>query len=215
MERIFANLYRLGGDPDKRGRSHSYLLLRKEGNILVCHRSGPSTSEMKEIKRLGGIDSQWIVHHHDANREGVHEALHTLFGCELYHHSIDRKALRRKTKCPGVQFGDEGLQYGSDFEALYFPTCTAGHSVLRWRHRGRYYLFTSHAFYFRNSKWDLQFNRHRTALWRPQITKLRKLRVDYVFPGYTLPSEDVFYRLNDQTRKSLSRALNAKQKAAA
>ena len=207
MERIFANLYRFGGGPDKRGTSHTYLLVRKEGNLLVCHRSGPSTEEFSEIEGLGGIDSQWICHAHDTNRDGLHEDLYSQFGCKLHHHRADRSSVRQKTKCPYVSFGDEGLEHGSDFEALYFPTCTAGCSVYRWRHRGKYYLFTSHALYLRDNKWALQFNPHRMTHWRPQ---LGKLRVDYVFPGYTSRGEDGFYRLNDQRRKSLSRALRAK-----
>ena len=35
-----------------------------------------------------------------------------------------------------------------------------------------------------------------------------------VFPGYTAPDDDGFYRLNDQMRKSLSKALRAKLKPA-
>ena len=215
MERIFANLYRLGGAPDKRGTSHTYLLVRKEGNLLVCNRSGPSARDIAEIERLGGIDSQWISHHHDANRDGLHEDLCARFGCKLHHHSADRSGVRQKTKCPYVQFGDEGLEHGSDFEALFFPTCSAGHTVYRWRHRGKYFLFTSHALYTRENKWNLQFNPHRVTLWRSQLSKLAKLRVDYVFPGYTAQGEDGFYRLNDQMRKSLSSALRAKFKEAA
>ena len=173
MERIFANLYRCGGAPNKRGMSHTYLLVRKEGNLLVCHQSGPSKMEMGEIEKLGGIDSQWICHFHDTLLDGLHEKLHKRFGCMLHHNSIDRKGVRKKTKCPSVPFEDEGCQYGSDFEALHFPTCTAGHSVYRWRHRGKYYLFTSHAIYMRDNKWDLEFNPHRLAQWGPNSQKSR------------------------------------------
>jgi len=212
MERIFANLYRLGSAPNRRGTSHSYLLVRKEGNLMACHQSGPSTEDIKEIEQLGGIDSQWISHHHDTIRDGLHEDLHARFGCVLHYHSTDRQGVRKKTKCPSEQFGDDGLQYGSDFEALYLPTCTAGHRIYRWRHRGKHYLFTSHALYLRDNKWDLRFNPHRVTNWGPRISTLDKLRVDYVFPGYTGVDDDEFYRLNDQTRKSLSRALKAKLK---
>ena len=210
MERIFANLYRFGGAPNKRGTSHSYLLVRKEGNLLLCHQSGPPPKEFDEIERLDGIDSQWISHHHDTIRNGLHEDLYARFGCKLHHHRADRSGLRRKTKCPYVQFGDEGLEHGSDFEALYFPTCSAGHSVYRWRHRGKYYLFASHALYMHDNKWSLQFNPHRMTQWRPQLTKLGKLRVDYIFPGYTAIEDDGFYRLNNHMRKTLSSALRAK-----
>ena len=94
MERIFANLYRCGSTPNKRGMSHSYLLVRKEGNLLVCHQSGPGAADMKEIKKLGGIDGQFICHNHDTLRNGLHEELHAKFGCELHHHLGEKKAVR-------------------------------------------------------------------------------------------------------------------------
>ncbi len=47
------------------------------------------------------------------------------------------------------------------------------------------------------------------------MAELGKLRVDYVFPGYTALDDVGFYRLNDQMRKSFSRALKAKFKQAA
>ena len=213
MERIFANLYRLGSAPNKRGTSHSYLLVRKEGNLLVCHQSGPSTKDIDQIQQLGGIESQWISHNHDTYVGGLHEDLNDRFACKLHHHRAERAAVRKKTKCPYEQFGNDGLQYGSDFEAHFFPSCTSGHSVYRWRNRGRYFLFTSHALYVRDNKWDFGLNPHRVGQWGPQIGKLAKLRVDYVFPGYTAPDDDAFYRLNDQMRKALSKALRAKRKA--
>ena len=208
MERVFANLYRIGA-PNRRGVSYTYLLVRKEGNLLVSHQTRPSTEDIDEIERLGGVDSQWICHHHDTITGGLHEDLHARFGCVLHHHRTDRASVRKKTKCPTVQYGNEGLLYGSDFEALYFPTCTAGHCIFRWRHRGKYYLFTSHAIYVRDNEWDLQFNQHRMDHWRPQLASLEKLRVDYLFPGYSSADEMGFYRLNDQTRKSLAKALRA------
>lgn len=207
MERIFANLYRIGA-PNRRGTSHTYLLVRKEGNLLVCHQTRPSDGDIKEIEQLGGIDSQWICHNHDAVKDGFHEDMHNRFGCMIHHHRDERRAVRKKTKCPEVQYGDEGLQVGTDFEALYFPACTEGHSVFRWQYRGKYYLFTSHAMYMRDNKWDIQCRP------RPEAAKLDKLQIDCVFPGYTAVDDEEFYRLNDQTRKSLSKTLRAKLKAA-
>lgn len=213
MERVFANLYRIGGAQNRRGSAHSYLLVRKEGNLFVCHQSGPSPKEIAEIKRLGGIESQWICHHHDANREDVHEDLHKRFGCALHHHSAERAAVRKKTKCPNEQFGDEGIQHGTDFEGLFFPSCTAGHTVYRWKHRGKYFLFPSHAMNLREDKWEFGFNPWRVGAWGDQVPKLARLEANYVFPGYTGAGEDAFYRLNDQTRRSLARGLRAKLKS--
>ena len=44
MEKLFHNLYRTGTSANKRGFSHSYLLVRKEGNLLICHQQGPSAA---------------------------------------------------------------------------------------------------------------------------------------------------------------------------
>jgi len=214
MERIFASLYRLGSAPNRRGLSHSYLLLRKEGNLLVCHQSGPSAEDFDEIEKLGGIESQWISHQHDTIRGSLHEDLYTRFGCKLHHHRADSSGVRRKSKCPYVRFEDDGLEHGSDFEAVYLPTCTVGHTVFRWRNRGKYFLFTSHALYRQNNKWALQFAKHHRSHWLPHLAKLGKLRVDYVFPGYTEVHAEGFYRLDDQMRNSLSRALRTRFKAA-
>ncbi|MBT4099702.1 MAG: hypothetical protein HOM68_15310 [Gemmatimonadetes bacterium] len=208
MERVFANLYRMGA-PNRRGTSYSYLLVRKEGNLLVAHQSAPSRADIAEIKKLGGIESQWVCHQHDTLTDGAHEDLHDRFGCVLHHHTQDRPAVRKKTKCPVEQHGNEGLQYAPDFEVMYWPTCTSGHCIFRWRSRGKYYLFTSHAIYAQGNKWELQFNPRRMDQIGPQLSQLAKAQVDYVFPGYSPADESGFYRLNDQTRKSLAKAMKA------
>ena len=210
MERIFANLYRASTGGNRRGTSHTYFLKRGEGNILVCHQSRPSSADIDEMEGMGGVQGQFICHQHDAVKDGFHEGMHERFGCQLYHHKADRAALRKKTKCPYVQFDDEGLQYSDDFEVVFLPTCTAGHSIFRWHSRGKYYLFTSHAIYMNEGQWDLQFNPHRQ--WQPLLQGVAKLHVDYVFPGYTADEE--FYRLDDAARRSLSGALRAKSTAA-
>lgn len=217
MERIFANLYRFSAVANKKRNimSHSYLLLRKEGNVMICHtKSGPPKEEFEAIEKLGGVGSQWVSHHHDIVKDGFHEALNARFGCELHYHRADRAGVRGKTKCPFEQFDDEGVEYGTDFEALYLPTCSVGHAVYRWRCRGKYYLFTSHAVYLRNGEWDLRFNDRRSELWRPHLGNLEKLRVDYVFPGYTEEGDDgEFYRLTDNDRKGFAKAVKAKYRA--
>lgn len=209
MEKVFQNLYRAGNALNRRGQSHSYLLVRKEGNILIGHQSGPTPAEIREIKKLGGIDYQFICHNHDTLREGMHEKLHAKFGCELYHHLCERKAVRRKTKCAQSLFDDDGMALGSDFEAHYFPACTEGHSVYRWRSRGKYFLFTSHSMYIHDNQWDIH------CRIRPKVADVAKLQVDYVFPGYTGLEDPAFYRLDDKLKRSFGRSIRKKLKEAA
>jgi glyoxylase-like metal-dependent hydrolase (beta-lactamase superfamily II) len=209
MERIFPNLYRISSAPKEEVR-HTYLLTRADGNLLVCHSGGPTDTELNEIEALGGIDSQWVCHQHDVNRDGLHENLHRRFGCELHHHRRE-KGVRKKTECPVVQFDDDGLTLGSDFEALYYPSCTDGHTVYRWKSQDTYFLFTSHAFYYRKGEWELgvPMPSKRRALLRPQLAALADVHVDYVLPGYTAPDEDVQYQLDDTMRASFQKALAA------
>jgi hypothetical protein len=61
----------------------------------------------------------------------------------------------------------------------------------------------------RDNEWNIDTNKGHLEDLRPQPARLRKLRVDYIFPGYSLAREIGFYRLNDQTRKSFAKALKA------
>lgn len=208
MERVFENLYRISA-PHSMGMSYTYLLARKQGNLLVCHGSLPSADDAAEIAELGGIDSQWICHQHDALPGDAHKSLHRRFGCVLHLHSRDRPAVRKKTKCPVEQHGDAGLQYAPDFEVVYWPSCTSGHCIFRWLNRNKYYLFTSHAMYSHDGQWQLQCNKRRADDLRPHSTRLSQEQVDYVLPGYLPVEQSGFYRLNKDTRRSLAEAMSA------
>ena len=211
MERILPDVYHFVSTPKKGQIGHSYLLKRKEGNLLICHHGGPSSEDLEEIESLGGIGSQWVCHQHDANNDGLHDELYARFGCMLYHHHRDRKMVAKRTDCPRVQFGDDGLEHGPDFEALHFPTCTDGFTLFRWHHEGNYFLFTSHAFGFRDGEWliGVPYTEARRALWDPQLGKLAKWRFNYVLPGYTSADEDDYYLVDDKSQKSFSKTLKA------
>lgn len=129
MARIFANLYRFTDAPFRKGQKYSYLLVRKKGNLLLCHfkRGSSVTDHYEDIEALGGVDTQFITHSHEAS--AVHDEVYARLGCRLCYHEAERKKVRIKTKCPEVEFGGEGLQIGSDFEALCFPGDAPGTSI--------------------------------------------------------------------------------------
>ena len=206
MERVHENLHRIAA-PHDMGSSYTYVLIRKQGNLLISHGSVPLDADIGQIETLGGIDSQWICHQHDVMPGGAHEALHDRFGCVLHVHKRDRAAVRKKTKCPLEQHDDAGLPYARDFEVIYWPSCTSGHCLLRWRNRGKFYLFTSHAVYFQDGRWQLQCNFRRADDMRPNSTRLSQAQVDYVLPGYLDDEDGGFYRLSKADRKSLSEAM--------
>lgn len=204
MEKVFANLYRMG-KPNRRGTSYTYFLKRPKGNVLICHQTSPTDEDFDEIETLGGIDSQWVCHSHDAIKGTTHKQIHERFGAPLHVHSIDRIRVRSKARCEMDVFEGDGTTHGDDFEAHFLPTCTAGHSIYRWKSRGKYYLFTSHAMYYRDDAWSLHFNQHND--WQEHVEPLSKQHVDYVFPGYSPSEEKGFYALDEGMRKGLAKAL--------
>ena len=97
MERVLTNLYRIGA-PNRRGTSYTYLLVRKDGNLLIGHQSQPSKRDIGEIEKLGGIDSQWICHQHDTLTDDVHEDLHAdLVAYSITIAETDRPYARRRS----------------------------------------------------------------------------------------------------------------------
>lgn len=204
MERIFPNLYRFTEDSLKR-RKYSYLVVRKDGNLLMPSLGTTVRDSFDEIDKLGGVHAQFLTHDHDAHPELVDEA-HARFGCRVYYHKSARKKVREKTSCPEAEFDNEGLQLGADFEALYFPGHTPGHSIFRWRYRGKRFLFSSHVMNLSDGVWELWFNPSKnTAQLQEQLADLAE--VDYSLPTLIEYGREELHRFNDFTRESFSKAM--------
>lgn len=156
MERIFPNLYCLT-EADSEVRCHSYLIVRRSGNLLLPGYVPSLAEHLDEIDELGGASLQFLTHVHDVD-PGLHDKAFSRFGCKLCHHKAARSRVRDKTKCPSEEFGHAGLQLGDDFETIYFPGHTPGHSVFRWRNRGKQFLFTGHVMRFEDNRWKLNYN---------------------------------------------------------
>ncbi len=138
-----------------------------------------------DIDRLCGIESQWISHYHDTMPAGGHEDVWTRFGCKLYHHRAEGRHVLKRTKCPTVKFGDEGIKLNSDFEVHYFPGHTPGLCIFRWCCEGKYFLFTTHVVDRSDGEWALDFRPDDAAHVHPQFSLLANLQVDYLLPGYS------------------------------
>jgi hypothetical protein len=211
MQRIFPNLYRIDlgpRGPDNR-MSHSYLLVRKGGNLLVCnfHRGSSIMDHADEIDKLGGIDAQFVPHFHDAKRGTLHQELYDRFGCELCYHEEERKTIRTKTKCPEREFGHDGLKLGSDFQAHYFPGHTPGMSVLTWKHRGKCFLFPSHVVGLENGGWRVSFAPHLIPKQKSRFMELAKMDVDYWMRGGSNDEREEYHALNASEQKALRKTL--------
>ena len=214
MERVFSNLYRFDFPHRRkdRGISHTYLLVRKQGNLLVCHcNNGSSVVDYyDEIEKLGGIGLQLVPHFHDAKRGDLHQQLFDRFGCELCYHEAERPGMRTKTKCPARMFGDEGLKLGLDLEAFFFPGHTPGMSIFRWKHRAKPFLFPSHVIGLHDGEWGVSFAPHIAPRQKGRFTELAKTGVDYWARGNSTDGTDTVHRLSDSEKKALQRILRSK-----
>ena len=213
MERIFADLYRFSDGPrgPSKKMSYTYLLVRKQGNLLIRHWGLSSVFDhLDEIAELGGIDRQFVAHHHDAKRGDLHDRLYARFGCKLSYHQAERRHVRAKTKCPEQEFGDEGLQLGSDFKAHAFPGHTPGMSIFQWRNRGKYHLFPSHVIQYHNDEWYIDFDPPPTPPLHAQPAELAALQVDYLLPGASAGDKEPVHTFTAGTRKSFHEALHTK-----
>jgi hypothetical protein len=130
--------------------------VRKEGNLLLPSGDGGGTVAdlLNDIEALGGVDTQFVTHNHDVNGP-FQEAVYDRFEAKLSYHVAEHNAVVEKTKCPSVEFGDEGVQLGSDFQALYFPSCCAGSSLYYWQDSGNHFLFTSHVINMVEDGWQV------------------------------------------------------------
>lgn len=204
MERIFPNLYRFTEEPCRQGRKYAYLILRKQGNLLLPHVAASIRNHFDEIEKLGGIHIQFLTHHHEADPV-LHDDIHARFGAKLCYHRAARKLVQEVSECPEAVFTNEGLQLDDDFESLLLPGHTPGHSIYRWRHRRKHFLFTGHVVSMVNGKWELWFNPTKAPKLRDEFESLAV--ANYVMPTRSPYGQEEYHCFNDYTRKAFCEAL--------
>ena len=215
FKQIFANLYRIDSHLRKKSGkvSYSYLLVRKQGNLLICNQQSLVDGCLEEIDALGGIDTQLIARYTDSKRGDYHDMLHRRFGCKLCYHEAERSMTRTKTKCPAVTFGDDGLEIGADFKAHLFSNHhRSGACLFSWRYRGKNYLFSGGGAKPGDDEWDMHFD---PELWpekRALFGELLKLKLDYMLPDSSAAGEEDIHRFTEKTRRLFFRSIRSKLK---
>jgi hypothetical protein len=200
IEKIFPGVYRFS--VGKRSRSYSYLLVRKQGNLLSCHanRGSSVVDFLDEVDRLGGIAHQFVCEGSDAAAGELHEQLYERFGCELSCHDRDRKKVAKRTACPVSEFGDQGIELGDDFRAI-----DIGHTVFHWRNQASHFLFPGRAVERHDDEWGIHM--HPVADLAASLSTLADLPVDYLLPGRSSPSEEDYHTFTDRGRRDYRQAL--------
>jgi hypothetical protein len=224
MLELLPNLYRFTGQSPRGETLYTYLVVRPDGNLLLPCQDGGVRDHMDDIKRLGGVATQFVTHNHDVDGN-LCETVHERFGARLAYHAAEHDAIAKKTTCPADEFGDDGLQVDADFEAIYFPSCCVGSSVYHWQQDGQHRLFTSHVIDHVDGQWrvGLDLWQYRNLRdWgdaatppdpRPRIATLADLPLDQSLPNVWREGQQEYHTFTDATRTTFAQALRTQIEA--
>jgi glyoxylase-like metal-dependent hydrolase (beta-lactamase superfamily II) len=200
LKRIFPNLYRFAG-VGAMSRTWSYLVVRKDGNLLLPGYVSAITDNLDEIEKLGGVELQFLTHFHDVVPE-IHDELHKRFGAKLCHHEAAGPKVRGKSKCPSEEFSNDGIRLGSDFESVNFPGHTPGHTVYRWRDRARTFLFSGHSMKLIFGRWELFFKSRKSDRFDDLC------EADHLLPSSSSHGSEEYHSFIEPTRASFREAVD-------
>lgn len=147
----------------------SYLVLRREGNVLV---DSPRFARqlVRRLEDMGGISKMFLSHRDDV---ADHEKFHAHFGCERIIHKHEASGILAER----VLDGFEPLALAPDLTVIPTPGHTKGHLVLLYRQ----FLFTGdHLACSPNYRHPIAFRRHNWFSWSETIRSMSRL-LDYTF----------------------------------
>lgn len=174
--------------------------MRKDGNLLLPGYVPAIADHLDEIDKLGGVEFQFLTHFHDV-LPGLHEQLHKRFGSRLCYNKAARAKVRQKSECPAEEFSNDGINLGTDFESIDFPGHTAGHTIFRWRYRGKSYLFPGHSMKLIFGRWELFYKAKKSD----QFDDL--CEADYLLPSASPHGSEEHHRFIEPTRVAFREAI--------
>ena len=174
-----AQVYFCGFTSERSFGATSYLVRRKEGNVLVDspRAAGPL---LRRLEALGGVRWMFLTHRDDV---ADHRRFRERFGCERVLHARDAGAgtrdVERKLE------GEEPQRLGHDLLAIPVPGHTAGSTVLLYQER---FLFTGDHLMGTEDGRGLEAGRDVCWYsWPQQIRSMERLldfRFEWVLPGH-------------------------------
>ncbi|MCG6194660.1 MBL fold metallo-hydrolase [Leptospira sp. FAT2] len=179
---IEKNVYHCGYHSKDSYGAFSYLIVRKDGNILVdSPRFVPSLAD--KIESLGGIRYHFLTHRDDV---ADHQKFHERFGCERIIHEDERSAV------PNAEIflsGNSVYTLAEDVKIIPTPGHTKGHAVLLLDDR---FLFTGdHLAYDPNRDRLIAFRSVCWFSWPEQTKSMKRLldtSFEWVLPGHGYPA---------------------------
>jgi glyoxylase-like metal-dependent hydrolase (beta-lactamase superfamily II) len=176
---IHDNVYYLGYASEQSFGAASYLILRKEGNVMV---DSPRMNGMlgKKIDALGGVKHLFLTHRDDV---ADHQEWSDRFGCQRIMHKDDLGVgmSQMELKLEGLK----PYELAPDLKIIPVPGHTKGHCVLLYDGK---YLFTGDHLEFDEDEGKLRaFKDYCWYDWESQIESMKRLLefdFEWVLPGH-------------------------------
>jgi glyoxylase-like metal-dependent hydrolase (beta-lactamase superfamily II)/ferredoxin len=176
---VAGNVYHCGYHAENSYGAASYLIQRREGNVLVdSPRFTPPL--VKRIEEMGGIQYLYLTHQDDV---ADHQKYAEHFGCKRILHTDD---INNGTRGVEIQLsGSEVMQLEPDLLIIPVPGHTKGHTVLLYKNQ---FLFTGD-----HLAWSDQYHQliaFRNACWyswselTKSMGKLTNYSFEWVLPGH-------------------------------
>ncbi len=176
---VAENVYHCGYHAENSYGAASYLIQRREGNVLVdSPRFTPPL--VKRIEEMGGIQYLYLTHQDDV---ADHQKYAEHFGCKRILHTDD---INNGTRGVEIQLsGSEVMQLEPDLLIIPVPGHTKGHTVLLYKNQ---FLFTGD-----HLAWSDQYHQliaFRNACWyswselTKSMAKLTNYSFEWVLPGH-------------------------------
>ena len=193
--RIAESVYHCGFHSESTFGATSYLIKRKEGNILVdSPRFSPRL--LKSIKALGKVTLLFLTHKDDV---GDHRRWAKELQCERILHQGDVTSNLKDIE--NQPTGSDPIQLGPDLIMLPTPGHTAGSSCLLYANR---FLFSGdHVAFSLKRERVIAFNTACWFNWEQQITSMESLlnvEFEYILPGHGSPCSFPKARMRAQVK---------------
>ena len=178
-EAVDQNVYFCGFASESSYGASSYLIVRREGNVLV---DSPRFARplVRRIEELGGVRLMFLTHKDDV---AYHEQWAGHFNAERVMHSDDIG--RSLTGIERTLEGQEAISLDEDLLAIPTPGHTRGHTVLLYSNR---YLFSGdHLWWSANYKSLHASSNVCWYSWAEQTRSMARLldyRFEWVLPGH-------------------------------
>lgn len=189
---VAENVYHCGYHAENSFGAASYLILRREGNILVdSPRWAPPL--VKRLQSMGGVKYMYLTHRDDV---ADHQKYREEFGCDRILHQDEISAGTRDVE---IQLsGREPFQLAEDLLIIPVPGHTKGHTVLLYKQK---FLFSGD-----HLAWSARLNQlvaFRNACWYSWTELIKSMGelANYSFE-WVLPGHGRRYHADSETMQS-------------